>query len=92
MNQGKHCQHCGCVIVRRPGYSALQWEGTKYCSRRCAAHSTHASPLERFVRNVTIDPITRCWIWGAGTDTAGYGLLSELGAHKKAHLDEDEAA
>jgi len=83
MIETKNCLHCERTFNRNPQYSDLQWSLSKYCCRRCAAQKAcSAGTLERFFSFISIDPVTRCWLWTGARDAKGYGFFDSKRAHR----------
>ncbi len=46
MSSVRSCERCGKHFDRRPGLSAKQWAGRRFCSKRCAPMTRHGKDAE----------------------------------------------
>jgi hypothetical protein len=56
-------------------YDELAVQGWRRPSRKVPTR-------EQIIDNVTVDPVTGCWLWGGRLDDGGYGLWRGQGAHR----------
>lgn len=91
MSQTKPCEECGSIIARRPGYSAAQWDETRYCSRRCSTDAkvrkwaAERLPLREKFEALFDRPAEGCWEWKGTLNTYGYGVIHHAGKQYGAH-------
>lgn len=83
----KDCDYCGREFFKRVRDSQEQWNGRRFCSRKCSSNSKEIEPLHiRFWRYVDKSGAAGCWLW-TGSTSKGYGQLSTWGGEQnyKAH-------
>lgn len=84
------CRNCGIQIPCPVNARRAIRRGYGFCSHSCAAPKTVPAEI-RFVKHVSPEPNTGCWIWCGPLDVYGYGVISSGGAadsgskHLRAH-------
>lgn len=78
------CSHCG-GLFEKPNYvSRRKWtERSKFCSVQCAGMAKRGrDSYDDFMRYVSPEPMSGCWLWAGRGVGNGYGLYRNKLAHR----------
>lgn len=76
----KTCPKCGKQFAKSPKISAAQWAAQKNCSFRCGSKAS-SLPIAAALYHYEVAP-NGCWLWTAGTNGVGYGVIGPVLAHR----------
>jgi hypothetical protein len=91
--KGCRCQRCSDVKaakdrqrVRRPthvcpGCGGLRWKAAEKCHNCRFA----ATPVDRVMARIVIDPVSECWVFTGRTTSGGYGVVGVGTSGRVAH-------
>lgn len=74
-----NCQACGNPIPEKQNAQRARRRGYGFCSYKCSA--TRCEPIRsRFMKNVSPEPNSGCWLWTASAGLRGYAQIGLGGA------------
>jgi hypothetical protein len=83
----RHCEYCGCTLVRKEDERAHHFVARRFCGRECwNASRREQDPSERIKRGIEIDSNTGCWNWQGDKTSNGYGRVRINGRKILTHV------